>query len=256
MITEEDKERIMSEEIFRDEIRKSLREKEQDSFRKKTWKLINSPIGLWLLSTVFVGSIVYFYNDTKLKNEILANNAATLHKLETETSNRLQQFRLSLSNQNPASIYYENEELAYMIDGTLLINGSLAQKKPVYVFPEYKERTMNSLLYEIERLTIDKKQVSSIKEARIILSKIQTNLMNIEDLPSPDFALSQRISQMAQVQPENLSPEDSKLLAEYQEKFKKFEQGKLSEYHNRIKMNLDSLQFLFQSNPFLKTMSN
>jgi hypothetical protein len=137
MITEEDKERIKSEEIFREEIRKALMEKERASFRKISWNFFNSPFGLWLLSTVLVGLTVYFYNDSKLRNEISANNSATIQKLETETSNRLQQFK-----------------------------------------------------------------------------------------------------------------------AEYQEKEKIFEQGKLSEYHNGIKMKLDDLLSLFQSNPYLKSLSD
>ncbi len=254
MITEKDKERIKSEEIFRDEIRKTLSQKELSSPKKKVWGIINSPFGLWLLSTVLVGLIVYFYNDNKLNNEILANNAATIQKLETEASNRLQLFKLALLNQDPSKIYYQKEELAYMIDGVLVRDGSLAQKKPVYIFPEYKERTMNSLLYEIGRLTFDKKQVSTITEARTFLTEIQNRLLNMEDPPRRDFSLSQRIQQIAQIQPENMSPDDRKLWDEYQEKKKIFEQGQLSDYHNRIKKDLDDLLTLFHSNLFLKGM--
>ena len=194
-------------------------------------------------------------NNNKLQNEISANNAATIQKLETETSNRLQQLKSALSNQEPSKIYYQKEALAYMTDGVLISDGSLAQKKPIYIFPEYKERTMNSLLYEIERLISDKKQLSTITDAQIILTKIQNKILKMEDPPRLDFSLSQRIQQMSQVQPENLTPEDRKLLTEYQQKEKSFEQGPLSEYNNRIKNNLGHLLILFQSNAFLRKMS-
>ncbi len=256
MLTEEEMDKIKSEEIYRDEIRKKLNENDDKSFGTKSWKFINSSFGIWLLSTVVVGLIVYFYNDNKLKNEIAANNAASIQKLETEISNRLQQFKLALSNQEPSKIYYQKEELAYMVDGVLISDGTLAQKKPIYIFPEYKERTMNSLLYEIGRLTKDKEQISTITEARTILGRIKSTILKMEDPPRPDFGLSQLLNQKIQVQPENLTEEEKKLWTEYQEKEKSFEKGPLSEYNNRIKKSLDELRQLFESNPFLKEMWN
>lgn len=256
MITDEEKQKIKLEEIFRDEIRKKLSEKERSSFSHKIWKFINSPLGLWLLSTVLVGLVVYFYDNNKLQNQIIANNTATLHKLETEISNRLQQFRVALENQDPSKIYYQKDELAYMIDGTLISDGSLSREKPIYIFPEYKERTMNSLLYEISRLTIDKNQASIISEARSIISKIQASLLNMDDPPRSDYILSQRIQQIAQSQPELLSTDEKKILAQYEVNEVKFQKGPLAEYHIKIKENLDSLLTTLLSNSFLQDMSN
>jgi hypothetical protein len=256
MITEEDKKRIKIEEIFRAEIRESFKKTGNEPFRKKAWNLLNSPFGLWMLSTVVVGLVVYFYNDIKMKGEISSNNASTIHKLSTEANYRLQKFRLSLSQQNEANLYYEDTELAYMIDGTLINDGSLSPEKPIYIFPEFKERTMHSLLYEMERLTKDKKQASSIKEARNILSKIRNKLLDLEERPKLEFSRSQHVSSIVQSQPANLTPQDSLILAEYLAKRKKFEQGELSEYHNRIKLSLDSLTNTFLSNSFLKSISN
>ena len=97
MLTIEEMEKIKSEEIYRDEIRKKLSENKDSSFSKKSWRFLNSSFGIWLLSTVIVGLIVYFYNMNKLQNEISVNEAATIHKLETESSHRLQQFTFTLS---------------------------------------------------------------------------------------------------------------------------------------------------------------
>lgn len=49
-LTEEEKERIRHEEIFRAEIRESI-ENDSPSPKKKTWKFLNSPFGVWLLSS-------------------------------------------------------------------------------------------------------------------------------------------------------------------------------------------------------------
>jgi hypothetical protein len=254
MLTNEEMEKIKAEEIFRDEIRKKLSENEDKSFRKKSWIFINSSLGIWLLSSVVVGLIVYFYNNNKLENELSANNAAIIQKLETETSNRLEQFKSALSSQEPSKIYYQKEELAYMIDGILVSDGTLAQKKPIYIFPEYKERTMNSLLYEIGRLTSDKKQILTIKEARTILAKIQNSLLKMEDPPRLDYPISQMLQQKAQIgQP--LSIDEQKQLDEYQQKEKSFQEGPLLEYNNRIKKNLSELLILFQNNSLLTELS-
>lgn len=255
MLTDEEKQRIKSEEIYRDEIRKKLNENEQIS---KFWKFVNSSFGIWLLSTVVVGLIVYLYNDSKLQNEISANNAATIQKLETEASNRLQQFKLALSNQQASKIYYQKEDLVYMIDGDLVKNGTLSSEKPIYIFPEYKERTMNSLLYEIERLSVDKKSISNILEARKLLTDIQSSLLKMEDEPRPEFLLNpqiQRILQIAQIQPDNLTQSDRKILSEYKEKEKDFEQKELAEYRKRVKNKLNELLISFKNNEYLNEMS-
>lgn len=255
MITEEDKKRIKSEEIFRAEIKESLKKSEDKSIGKRSWKLVNSPFGLWLLSTVVVGLIVYFYNDNKLKAEISANNAATLQRLNTETAHRLQKFRLALVQQDPAKLYYQDADLAYMIDGTLVDDGSPSPQKPIFIFPEFKDRTMNSLLYEMERLKDDKKKALSIKAARGILKDIKEELLDMDKPPRRNFSISQRISQIIQSQPENLSTRDSILWLEYQEKEKHFQEKELKEYHARIQTKLDDLTVKLLENTFLKAIS-
>jgi hypothetical protein len=254
MLTDEEKGKIKAEEIFRDEIRKELSEKVGKSFRNKIWTFMNSSLGIWLLSTVVVGLIVYFYNNNKLENELSANNAATIQKLETETSNRLQQFKSALLCQDPSKIYYQKDELAYMIDGILVSDGSLSLQKPIYIFPEYKERTMNSLLYEIGRLTRDKKQILIIGEARTILSKIQNTLLKMDDPPRYEFPISQMLERKLQIR-QPLSSDEKKQLKENQQREKTFNEAPWLKYNNLIKKKLSELLILFESNSVLKELS-
>lgn len=64
----EDKERIRAEEIFREEVRcenQATAQKGQSWCKRArgwVWIHLNSQVGGWLLSTVLVGSVVFFYN--------------------------------------------------------------------------------------------------------------------------------------------------------------------------------------------------
>jgi hypothetical protein len=256
MLTENDLNRIKSEEIFREEIRKKISEKEKSS---KIWTFLNSSFGIWLLSTVVVGLIVYFHNENKVNNEIFANNTALINKLETEASNRLQLFKLALENQGFANVYYWNEEMAYMIDGELIKDGSLSQRKPIYIFPEYKERTMNSLLYEIGRLTDDKNRKLKISQARKLLTNIQKSLINMEKEPRSKFAMSQEVQyvlQKAQIEPKKLTDDEKKILTEYRKNEKIYNNTVLAEYNKRIKNKMKELVSSFQNDSYLKEMSD
>jgi hypothetical protein len=76
----------------------------------------------------------------------------------------------------------------------------------------------------------------------------------MEDPPMPDFSISQRLQQMAQVAPENLAAHEIELLAEYHEKKARFDQGPMRDYSEKIKRQLNDLQRMVEKNSFLKKM--
>src|SRR5437660_9606189 len=62
-LSTDDQQRIKTEEMIRLEVRKAF--ESQRSFCEKFWKLANSAIVLWLLSTVLVAFAGYFYSNYK-----------------------------------------------------------------------------------------------------------------------------------------------------------------------------------------------
>lgn len=252
MLTIEEMEKIKSEEIYRDEIRKKLSENKDSSFSKKSWRFLNSSFGIWLLSTVIVGLIVYFYNMNKLQNEISVNEAATIHKLETESSHRLQQFTFTLSKHESTEIYDNKDKLAYMIDGILFNSTTHTPIRPAYIFPEFKERTMSSLLYEIGRLKSDQTEASTITAARKIIREMQNCLLEIEAPPKEDFALSRETLKSKLTG--DVTEDEQKNLSDYESKEKIFEKGDLTEYNNLIQKKLEDLLKLVDSNSYLKDL--
>lgn len=60
-LNNEDRSRIHAEEILRDEIRASLRERESTTWQSRVWKLLNSSFAIFLLSSVVLGAISWQY---------------------------------------------------------------------------------------------------------------------------------------------------------------------------------------------------
>jgi hypothetical protein len=95
MLTEEEQNRIRAEEVFRQEVRKSL--EQEDSKRRKLWPLLNSAFVLWALSTLAVGIVSLTYAQLQEQRAIVANNAETAEKIDTEMAARLHALRLRVA---------------------------------------------------------------------------------------------------------------------------------------------------------------
>ncbi len=61
MLSESEKEKLRSEEIFRDEVRKSLGTKPKGS--SAFWRFLNSSFGIFILSTIVVGGLSFTYKE-------------------------------------------------------------------------------------------------------------------------------------------------------------------------------------------------
>ena len=59
MLTQDEKDKIIEEEKFRNEVRVSLSTSKTEN---SVMQFLNSAFGLWILSTVFIGLITFGYN--------------------------------------------------------------------------------------------------------------------------------------------------------------------------------------------------
>ena len=57
MLNDIEKQKIREEEIFRNEIQNEIKSSKK---RRKLWKFLNSPFGLWILTTISVGYYLYY----------------------------------------------------------------------------------------------------------------------------------------------------------------------------------------------------
>ena len=134
MLTNEDRERIRSEEMYREEVRQELRNRtarpptKTRQIIQDIWNILNSQVGGWLLSTVLLGSVAWVYSEWWLpRQEEKAARKSVLAEV---------QFRLDLADHVPDA----NKALD-------LINNKAALN------PEHQGRNMAVLLWSLGSLT-------------------------------------------------------------------------------------------------------
>ncbi len=89
-MTDEERKEIREEEIYRDEIRKSLSNKKEQT--NKIWQFFNSSFGIWFLSTIVIGLFTFFFNNYIQNQKEKAERAQKIQKLDLEIESRISQF--------------------------------------------------------------------------------------------------------------------------------------------------------------------
>src|SRR6266849_5483102 len=93
MLTSDDRERIRAEEIFRSEVREQLASDPGDGKQGgPLWRFFNSPLGLWVLSSVALGAISWSISERRIAVE----RAATVRRARWEVYSDGLQFERSI----------------------------------------------------------------------------------------------------------------------------------------------------------------
>ncbi len=147
MLTDNEKAHIRAEELFRHEVQKQLAGENKEESR--LWGIINSAFFLWFMSTIIVGLAGFFYSSWDKKREerrieveriqiVEQEKRATTRKIDVEVSNRLRYFNQVLSSKKRIS---PSEIRA--------LDQPSKADYPVNAFPEYENRNLQSLLWEL-----------------------------------------------------------------------------------------------------------
>lgn len=138
MLTEEDKQRIREEEIFRAEVQKSLVQltSPKPSYQH-LWAFFNTSLGIWVLSTVFLGIIGWTYAQWQASRQ----NTEQINKLDIEIDARLHAAEDTLNSQ----LFRKKEDSPIYVANVLL----LPPMGERMILPEYANRNMRSLMYEL-----------------------------------------------------------------------------------------------------------
>jgi hypothetical protein len=154
MLFDEDRNRIRAEEIFRAAVRQQLlTQAPKDSSAKRFWAVLNSSFSLWFLSSVVLGGLTAAVAMYQRSHAEQTQRVQTQLRLNTEFSSRIENGLVALNldvrrvdggQAFLASAIY-NEGLAYL-DNRMTYNG---QKLDFSVYPEYRDRGFQSLLFEL-----------------------------------------------------------------------------------------------------------
>ncbi|HEX8163988.1 MAG TPA: hypothetical protein VF538_19110 [Pyrinomonadaceae bacterium] len=155
MLTDEDKERIRLEELYRHEVAKELGKK------KSKWEdisaFVNSAVFIWFLSSVVLGLISFAYTkwesgreDERRKHEqelkLAQENKLIARKLDAEIASRLSYFATQSMRPNETTVINK------IVVG---LEKPSAIDYPINVFPEYANRSLRSLLWELLQVVPD-----------------------------------------------------------------------------------------------------
>jgi hypothetical protein len=163
MLTEDDKARIQSEEVFRDEVRRQLQEAKARTLGGNVWGFFNSAFGLWLVSSILFGLVTWSYSTWSDSRARARENEAAVEKLDVEIAARVDRFRTLVSNAKSAERYYS--ALWYL-------DNPSSEKFGLVIFPEFGNRSLRSLLWELRSRVSrgEKAEVSRALQAAETLS--------------------------------------------------------------------------------------
>ncbi len=143
MLTDDERQRIRFEEVFRSEVRQELEKRNRRGSRRTRWvAFLNTGLGLWILSTLAVGTISWGYGEWSRYQQGKEAKQELIRKVDLEIAVRLRYFDSLISNADNLRAFYDAlrglEQPAWLVRGL-----------PNTVFPEFSERSFRSLLWEL-----------------------------------------------------------------------------------------------------------
>ena len=152
-MTEEDKERIRAEEIFREEVRRDITSRERRSRWQALIGFLNTSFGLWILTTLLVGGALYLYGRWETHN-----------RLDREISHRLRQAKLwvigsewdqQVAKEHPDKRKFDQQWFIFRQVVNHLNGTRQDENANSYVhisfYPEFDGRTFDSLVEELRK---------------------------------------------------------------------------------------------------------
>jgi hypothetical protein len=193
MLTDIDKERIREEESFRIEVRKLLAPPEKESKGGGgSWKFLNSPFALWLLSSVLITGgtafVTWYLNNRSLERE----RAQNVRKLTIEAGYRIERLESFLkllsedygTNPNPDAVHkvVGEQQMNGFREGLLLVDKQ-------GVFKELSDRPLLSLIWELQSLVdVNKKaDVDAAFRGAKTLQDLRWRWDEENEVPKPEF---------------------------------------------------------------------
>ena len=177
MLTDEEKQRIRDEEIFRREARRQL-EADQPSapFKAGIWGIVNSSIVLWFLSSIVLG--LFGWGHATYQEHL--HRRELQRRLNTELAHRMTESLVALSavqarvGSDPASPDVIYLTLTEMLDGYDLKTKSRIKS----THPDYQERGFQSFVVELQGLAAanEKRALADVSEKYFMLKMEAVNV--------------------------------------------------------------------------------
>lgn len=181
MVSTRDKRRIKEEEIFRDQVRKELSEKNEPKTPIKKWeKFFNTGLGLWFLSLLCLASIPWGYTLYQGWRENHNRKTETIKKIRRELLTRIENLQLE--------IFQDSRTPEPKLDIKRYVSRLIsAPGNDRSVIPEFANRSMQSLVYELTEITDGEEQ----NEANFVKDDLDNLPIHSSRQTNPELDLDQ-----------------------------------------------------------------
>jgi len=145
-------------------IKKELRAAAAAGRPSPMWVFLNSTFGIFLLSSVFISALSWGYGQWSTSRAQRTEREKTWNRLKVEVANRLRYVE-KMTSRFQSRDYAVIRTAIYGYDPQANVNPSwIRHYAPV--FPEYKERSLSSLIWELETLdnTTQRDQIDKLRK--------------------------------------------------------------------------------------------
>jgi hypothetical protein len=117
--------------------------------KNRVYNFFNSPFGLWLLSTIFIGLITFSYENWRQFTKSRYEKDLQVNNLEIEINRRIYIFNKELNELSKMDTLTEMEKEDIKYPKKLETAIRKINNKNCYVFEQFRKRKLSSLLYEL-----------------------------------------------------------------------------------------------------------
>ena len=122
------------------EVRASF--EQPSNIQKRMWKFLNSAFGLWILSSIALAFVTWSYSQWQASAVKESERHALVERITTEIAGRLR---------NGETLVHSSRTREQLYTALVAINGGANHINFDFgVFPEFRLRTLQSLLYELD----------------------------------------------------------------------------------------------------------
>jgi hypothetical protein len=154
---------IRFQEVFRREVQQDLSQNTPTpNFAKRLILFFNTPLGLWILSSIALACLVNFYATLVNHFERVRTNKATAAWIDLEIEHHFENLKLYLDEGGP--FIQRGYAPKYYLNGMI---GNLGGEPLYYsaVFPIAINRSLHSIMFELSTYTDDHIEKSRIEAA-------------------------------------------------------------------------------------------
>ncbi|QEC66595.1 hypothetical protein FRZ67_04515 [Panacibacter ginsenosidivorans] len=131
-------------------ITETTKAKPKSKTRKRLWEFCNSSLGIWVLSTIFIGLITFSYQNFSQIYKEQTDKNKEIKSLEIEINRRLFIFNSEITE--VAKVDTSKKSYPSKIEDAI----RKVNSKNCYVFEQFRKRKLSSLLYELYALLPEK----------------------------------------------------------------------------------------------------